>query len=91
MPVGELKLNSCGEAVEAALKNRLDLATERDQLEDAGRDVYIARNALLPNLTLDASYGIFSAGTDAFTDLAFDSDTITITAWANRRCWPAWD
>jgi outer membrane protein TolC len=43
-------------AIGAALANRLDLATARQQLEDAERQVRIARNALLPDLSFDASY-----------------------------------
>jgi hypothetical protein len=40
------------EAVELALKYRLDLQTARDQIEDAKRGVENARNGLLPDLTL---------------------------------------
>ena len=45
-------------AVEAALHNRLDLLTQRDQLEDVARQVNIARNNLLPSLdaTADVAY-----------------------------------
>ena len=53
-------------AVDAALQNRLDLRTDRDQLEDQRRRVAIARNALLPNLNLSASY---TSSTDAETSL----------------------
>jgi len=62
-------------AVKAALANRLDLATQRDQVDDAVRAVLVSRNALLPDLDLDASYSIFSGEANSFRDLAFDADT----------------
>jgi outer membrane protein TolC len=43
------------QAVAAALANRLDLRTDRDQLEDVERRVRIAKQALLPDLDLRAS------------------------------------
>jgi outer membrane protein TolC len=43
-------------AVEAALANRLDLATARQQTEDAERSALVAKNALLPALDLTAAY-----------------------------------
>ena len=43
-------------AVEAALHNRLDLLTARDELEDSERGLRIAANRLLPDLDLSASY-----------------------------------
>ncbi|MBI5865799.1 MAG: TolC family protein [Planctomycetes bacterium] len=49
-------------AVAVALHNRLDLHTQRDQLEDARRALRIAKNDLLPDLNLSASYGMSSAG-----------------------------
>ena len=47
-----------GSAVEVALSNRLDLHTERDQLEDARRRVRLARQDLLPDLdvSVDADF-----------------------------------
>jgi outer membrane protein TolC len=42
------------DAVKVALVSRLDLQTQRDQLEDAGRKVYVARNTLLPKVDLAA-------------------------------------
>lgn len=44
-------------AVRVALASRLDLYSVRDQFEDAARKIYIAKNQLLPDLTLvlDAS------------------------------------
>ncbi|MCK6460322.1 MAG: TolC family protein, partial [Planctomycetes bacterium] len=49
-------------AVEAALANRLDLATARQQNEDAGRAVLVAKNALLPDLNFTASYNAIAIG-----------------------------
>ncbi len=43
-------------AVTAAKNNRLDIRTQRDQVEDAERALRIARNGLLPDLRLTASY-----------------------------------
>lgn len=53
-------------AVDAALNNRLDLRTDRDQVEDRRRRLEIARNDLLPSFDLTASY---STSTDAETSL----------------------
>jgi outer membrane protein TolC len=44
------------EAIEIALNNRIDLTTQRQQVEDALRQVDIAVNGLLPALDLDANY-----------------------------------
>jgi outer membrane protein TolC len=49
-------------AVEAARTNRLDLHTQRDQLEDAERQVRLARNSLLPDLELAAGFGVEGQG-----------------------------
>jgi outer membrane protein TolC len=43
-------------AVDAALHNRVDLATLRDRLEDAERNLRIRVNQLLPDLDLEAAY-----------------------------------
>jgi outer membrane protein TolC len=45
-------------AIHAALSNRLDLLTQRERLEDTRRGVRIARHNLLPDLDVDASYGV---------------------------------
>jgi outer membrane protein TolC len=47
---------SLRQAVTAALANRLDLRTSLERVEDRERRVRIARNDLLPDLDLDASY-----------------------------------
>jgi outer membrane protein TolC len=49
-------------AVRAALHNRLDLVTQREQIEDSERQLAIAENGLLPDLNLDASYGLDGSG-----------------------------
>lgn len=71
----ELDLRS---AVNAALQNRLDLQTSRERVEDAGRSVKVARNALLPDLSLTASYSIGSDDGNSFGDLAFHDDIGTL-------------
>jgi len=43
---------SAEQAVELALKARLDLATTRDQVADAGRKVVVAENGLAPDIDL---------------------------------------
>jgi len=53
-------------AVEAALNNRLDLRTDRDQVIDRSRQVTIARDSVLPRFDLSASY---TTSTDAETSL----------------------
>jgi outer membrane protein TolC len=45
-------------AVTVAHHNRLDLHTERDQLEDAERRIRLARNGLLPDLDLSVNYAL---------------------------------
>lgn len=50
-------------AVDVAMRNRLDVQNERDQIEDAERQFKLARNDLLPDLNVTASY--FSGGTGA--------------------------
>jgi|GEM_PF-376666 len=45
-------------AVEVSLHNRLDLHTLRDRVEDAERQVRIARNRLLPDLDLDVGWSL---------------------------------
>lgn len=49
-------------AVEVALHNRLDVKTERDGVDDAERQFRLARDNLLPDLNLNASYGSSGAG-----------------------------
>ncbi|MSR47254.1 MAG: TolC family protein [Planctomycetes bacterium] len=49
-------------AIAAAMANRLDVQTERDSIEDAERGFRLARNNLLPDLNVSASYGSGGAG-----------------------------
>jgi len=64
-------------AVAAALHNRLDLMTERDVVADAGRNVAVARNALYPDLDLNASYSAFTGITNSLAELSFDNQVAT--------------
>jgi outer membrane protein TolC len=57
------------QAVELALKYRLDLQTARDQLEDARRRVDNAKNGLLPDLTFSAQAEIGNVAGTAARDL----------------------
>lgn len=51
-------------AVAAARHNRLSLITERQRVEDTERALHIAENALLPDLSLTASYGVAGSAND---------------------------
>lgn len=59
-------------AVAAAIHNRLDLITERQQIEDAERAVRIARNELLPDFNLTASLGYTGDPDSSLEDAAPD-------------------
>lgn len=66
-------------AVEAALHNRLDLRTTRDQLEDAERGLNIASNSLLPSLALSLGYTAAADPEFRFSDLNIaDSDDYSV-------------
>jgi len=58
-------------AVRAALHNRLDLVTERDRLEDQRRSVTIARDRILPNFNLSASWSTSSDSQSSLRQLDF--------------------
>jgi outer membrane protein TolC len=45
-------------AIDVAFKNRLDVLTRRQQLEDSARGLRITSQATLPDLGLSASYGV---------------------------------
>jgi outer membrane protein TolC len=51
-------------AIAAAKHNRLDLRTEREQLEDVERSLRLARQGLLPDLSLDLDLG-YGGATDS--------------------------
>lgn len=73
-PIFDVKLDE-DEAVNAALHNRLDLTTSRDQFEDTVRRLKIAKNSLLPDLDLNASVGISSVEINTLLDIGWDSPT----------------
>lgn len=52
------------EAVEVALVTRPDLATVRDQVEDAERRIEVSKNGLLPGLDIDVRYDVASSPDD---------------------------
>lgn len=60
------------DAVKVAFNARLDLYTERDRVEDAERSLVVAKNALLPEVTLAADASVRSEGDDNFQKLDFD-------------------
>jgi outer membrane protein TolC len=51
-------------AIACARANRLDLITQRMSVEDSERAVRIAENALLPDLSLTANFGVTGSSTD---------------------------
>ncbi len=63
-----------GEAAELALRFRLDLQNEIDQVDDARRAVSNARNQLLPDLDLAADVGFNTDPDDRVGGLDFDFD-----------------
>lgn len=74
IPEAELMEVDTESAVRAAMNNRLDLRTARDQLEDTERGLRIARNALLPGVDLTAGY---SNSSDSIRDLDFGNDSVS--------------
>jgi outer membrane protein TolC len=65
-------------AVAAALANRLDLLTQREQVADTVRSVEIARNALRPDLNLDAGYTASSSGLASLKELTLENHVGTL-------------
>lgn len=63
------------EAVQTALTYRLDLANERDQLEDAARKVEVAADNLGADLDLVGSMHVDSGSGTDFTNLLFNDGT----------------
>ncbi len=55
-----------GSAIEVAKKNRLDFLNREEQLQDAQRGVRIARNGLLPDLSLSLGYSQSGPGDASF-------------------------
>jgi outer membrane protein TolC len=66
---------SLDSAVEAALANRFDLANRREQVEDAERALRIAKQDLLPDLSLEAEWTGTSAPSSDFLDQALRART----------------
>jgi outer membrane protein TolC len=68
-------------AIEVALANRLDFLNRREQLEDVERGVRLARNTLLPDLSLDlgTSYATGSSGSLGGTDLDRTESSLALT------------
>jgi outer membrane protein TolC len=64
-------------AVEVALRNRLDFLNRREQLEDGERAVRLARNDLLPSLTLGASLNLPTVTDPSFTGQQFDGESVS--------------
>ncbi len=62
-------------AIQCALKNRLDLLNEREQLEDAARSLRISKNGLLPDLTLHAAYDVNAVTASAITNQQLDRES----------------
>ncbi|OUU20659.1 MAG: hypothetical protein CBC13_10325 [Planctomycetia bacterium TMED53] len=60
------------QALNAAMNNRLDLLSARDQLEDAEVDLELRRNGLLPDLNLNLRYGSSSLVADSFSGIDWD-------------------
>ena len=64
-------------AIHAALSNRLDLLTQRERLEDTRRGVRIARHSLLPDLDVNASYGVSALATSFSEIVPLDNSRAT--------------
>jgi outer membrane protein TolC len=64
-------------AIHAALSNRLDLLTQRERLEDTRRGVRIARHSLLPDLDVNASYGVSALATSLSEIVPLDNSRAT--------------
>ncbi|MHC4956799.1 MAG: TolC family protein [Planctomycetota bacterium] len=76
-PVTQLSVD-VESAIDAALHNRLDLATARDQFDDSIRGLKIAKNSLLPDLSVNASGGV--AATEGFFFEDFEGGPWTASA-----------
>ncbi len=66
------------DVLETAYEYRLDLQTAQDRIDDARRQVEIAKNGLLPGLDLTAQTGTGNNAGRSSTD--FDSRTLTYSA-----------
>ena len=70
-------LISTEDAAEVALAARLDIYTDRDGVEDAERKVYVAANALKPDLDLVVSGNVPSKPGDRFQELDFNRSRLS--------------
>jgi outer membrane protein TolC len=61
-----------GSAIEVAKQNRLDFLNRKEQLQDAQRGVRIARNGLLPDLSLSLDYSRSGPGDASFARQSLD-------------------
>ncbi len=68
-----LAINDQSLAIDVALDRRLDLLTQRDQIDDARRGVAISRNALLPDLNWNSTLN-FDTDPNHFNMGAFNFD-----------------
>lgn len=68
------------EAVRLALTYRLDLQTRRDQLDDARRQIDIARNNILPDLDFSGSLTIPTDSQRARSGLRFNTEDTSFLA-----------
>ncbi|MCD6404485.1 MAG: TolC family protein, partial [Planctomycetes bacterium] len=65
-------------ATKTAFENRLDYITQREHIEDAERAVEIARNALLPQLSLALQAGVSSDADGMLTDYRLDDGSSSL-------------
>ena len=65
-------------AIETAILRRLDLATTRDSVDDAGRKVMVAVDSLRSEINLIGGINVDSAGKTDFGKLEFERGTYTL-------------
>ncbi|HPA78044.1 MAG TPA: TolC family protein [Kiritimatiellia bacterium] len=71
--VRDIRLNE-ERSVDLALASRLDLLTQRDRFEDAARALWIAKNGLLPALSVYGEAAYRSAETEEFSDQELEEE-----------------
>ncbi len=64
-------------AIEVALKNRLDVLTRRERLQDVERQIKLAENGLLPDLNLNLAYTLGSQGGSNLFGEPFDQQSVS--------------
>ncbi len=65
-------------SLDVAFRNRLDYLNRKEQLEDSARSVRIARNNLLPDLNLTATYDLASIPEERVFRQRFSDETYTV-------------